>query len=137
MFAVGNEKRGTAYRSRIADKEFAMAGKTGTSQVRRITKAERALGVFKNEDLPWERRDHALFVGFAPYDNPKYAISVIVEHGGGGSKAAAPIGRDVMMRALYNQEPPLRAYPPGQRKEIERQREEERLRTPEGERRRA
>ncbi|MGB0505776.1 MAG: penicillin-binding protein 2 [Pikeienuella sp.] len=137
MFAVSNEKRGTAFRSRIDDKEFAMAGKTGTSQVRRITKAERAQGVFKNEDLPWERRDHALFVGFAPYDNPKYAISVIVEHGGGGSKAAAPIARDVMMRALYNQEPPLRAYPPEQREEIERQREEERLRTPESERQRA
>ncbi|MGB0855283.1 MAG: penicillin-binding protein 2 [Pikeienuella sp.] len=122
MYAVSNERRGTAYRSRIYDDAFRMAGKTGTSQVRRITAAERARGVIKNEDLPWERRDHALFVGFAPYESPKYAISVVVEHGGGGSKAAAPIARDVMMRALYGKEPPLRAYPPNQRDAIEEQR---------------
>ncbi|MEM7525464.1 MAG: penicillin-binding protein 2 [Pseudomonadota bacterium] len=84
MYAVSNERRGTAWRSRIADDAMLIAGKTGTSQVRRITKAERARGVTKNKDLPWERRDHALFVAFAPYDRPKYAISVIVEHGGGG-----------------------------------------------------
>ncbi|MEM8842815.1 MAG: penicillin-binding transpeptidase domain-containing protein, partial [Pseudomonadota bacterium] len=62
---------------------------------------------------PWRRRDHALFVAFAPYENPRYAVSVIVEHGGGGSKAAAPIARDIMMRALYGPEPPDRAYPSG------------------------
>ena len=73
-----------------------MAGKTGTSQVRRITLAERAAGVFKNEDLPWRRRDHALFVGYAPVHNPRYACAVIVEHGGGGSKTAAPIVRDIL-----------------------------------------
>ncbi len=78
-----------------------MAGKTGTSQVRSITAAERAAGVTRNEDLPWERRDHALFVGYAPYDNPRYAVSVVVEHGGGGSAAAAPIARDIMLQALY------------------------------------
>lgn len=124
MFAVSNERSGTAYRSRIADPAMAMAGKTGTSQVRRITAAERARGVTKNKDLPWERRDHALFVAFAPYDRPRYSISVIVEHGGGGSAVAAPIARDVMMRALYGAEPPLRAYPAGEREEIRRQREE-------------
>ncbi len=64
-------------------------GKTGTSQVRNITAAERARGVFRNEDLPWERRDHALFVCFAPLDAPRYAVAVVVEHGGGGSTAAA------------------------------------------------
>ena len=96
MFAVVNESGGTAGGSRIRKKEMQMAGKTGTSQVRFITKEERARGVIRNEDLPWERRDHALFVAFAPYDNPRFAISVVVEHGGGGSKAAAPIGRDVM-----------------------------------------
>ena len=61
--------------------------------------AERARGVFRNEDLPWERRDHALFVGFAPYENPRFAIAVVVEHGGGGSKAAAPIARDILLKA--------------------------------------
>lgn len=126
MFAVSNERRGTAYRARIAEGAMALAGKTGTSQVRRITAAERARGVTKNEDLPWERRDHALFVAFAPYDAPRYAISVIVEHGGGGSRVAAPIARDVMMRALYGEEPPLRAYPPQERDAIEREREERR-----------
>ncbi|MFQ5567430.1 MAG: penicillin-binding transpeptidase domain-containing protein, partial [Paracoccaceae bacterium] len=65
----------------------------------------------------WKRRDHALFVCFAPFDEPKYAVAVVVEHGGGGSKVAAPIARDVMMRALYGPEVPLRAYPPGQRPE--------------------
>ena len=97
MFSVSNDRRGTAYRSRIIADEFRMAGKTGTSQVRNITKAERAAGVIRNEDLPWERRDHALFVSFAPYDNPKYAVAVVVEHGGGGSKAAAPVARDIML----------------------------------------
>jgi penicillin-binding protein 2 len=103
--------------------EMAMAGKTGTSQVRRITLAERARGVRRDEDLPWNRRNHALFVCFAPVADPRYAVSVIVEHGGGGSKAAAPIARDVMMRALYGPEPPLEAFPPGEREEIERLRE--------------
>jgi penicillin-binding protein 2 len=117
MFDVVNSRRGTARRSRIADEMMAMAGKTGTSQVRNITKQERAAGVTRNEDLPWERRDHALFVCFAPYDEPKYAVAVVVEHGGGGSKAAAPIARDVMMRSLYGPEVPLRAYPPDQRPE--------------------
>jgi penicillin-binding protein 2 len=76
-----------------------MAGKTGTAQVRRITMAERLVGVKKNEDLPWEQRDHALFVAFAPVGAPRYAIAVVVEHGGGGSKVAAPIARDVLIEA--------------------------------------
>lgn len=76
-----------------------MAGKTGTSQVRRISKAERAAGVIRNEDLPWERRDHALFIGYAPVQAPRYAVAVLVEHGGGGSAVAAPIARDVIMAA--------------------------------------
>ncbi len=117
MFDVVNGRRGTARRSRIADEARAMAGKTGTSQVRNITAAERAAGVIKNSDLPWNRRDHALFVCFAPFDKPKYAVSVVVEHGGSGSRVAAPIARDVMMRALYGPEVPLEAYPPGQRPE--------------------
>ncbi|WP_300068847.1 penicillin-binding protein 2 [uncultured Ruegeria sp.] len=121
MFSVSNSRRGTAYRSRIIADEFRMAGKTGTSQVRNITKAERAAGVIRNEDLPWERRDHALFVSFAPYDNPKYAVAVVVEHGGGGSKAAAPVARDIMLQALYEGTPPLEAYPAGDRERIKEQ----------------
>ena len=121
MFSVSNDRRGTAYRSRIIADEFRMAGKTGTSQVRNITKAERAAGVIRNEDLPWERRDHALYVSFAPYDNPKYAVAVVVEHGGGGSKAAAPVARDVMLQALYNGPPPLEAYPVADREQIKEQ----------------
>ena len=96
MDAVVNHVRGTAYRRRIKEEGWEMAGKTGTSQVRRITLAERRAGVIKNKDLPWHRRDHALFVGYAPVYAPRYACAVIVEHGGGGSKAAAPIVRDVL-----------------------------------------
>ncbi|WP_193142617.1 penicillin-binding protein 2 [Meridianimarinicoccus sp. MJW13] len=121
MFAVSNSNRGTAYRSRINDETLQMAGKTGTSQVRNITAAERRRGVFRNEDLPWERRDHALFVGFAPYNDPKVAVSVVVEHGGGGSTAAAPIARDVILRTLHGDLPPLEAYPAGQRERIEQE----------------
>ena len=115
MADVVNAPRGTARASRIADEVMRMAGKTGTSQVRNITAAERARGVSKNEDLPWERRDHALFVAYAPIDDPAYAVAVVVEHGGGGSRAAAPIARDLMMRMLWGGEPPLSAYPDDQR----------------------
>jgi len=120
MYAVSNE--GTAYRSRIADPAMLMAGKTGTSQVRIITAAERASGVTKNEQLPWNRRDHALFVCYAPYDNPRYACALIIEHGGGGSAAAAPVARDILLFALCGGLPPLEAYPAEQRKAIEEQR---------------
>ncbi|MGJ8610874.1 MAG: penicillin-binding protein 2 [Octadecabacter sp.] len=121
MFDVVNNSRGTGYRSRIAVEEFKMAGKTGTSQVRRITADERARGVTSNSDLPWNRRDHALYVAFAPADNPKYAVAVVVEHGGGGSTAAAPIARDVMLQALYGGTPPLSAYPSASRGQIAEQ----------------
>ncbi len=124
MHAVVNDRRGTAYRSRIIAEDMRMAGKTGTSQVRNITAAERRAGVIRNEDLPWERRDHALFVNFAPFDRPKIAVSVIVEHGGGGSKAAAPIARDITLQALYGGQPPLEAYPAKDRDRIATQQEE-------------
>ncbi len=122
MNLVSNHRRGTAWRARIVEPTMHMAGKTGTAQVRRITKAERATGVIKNKDLPWEFRDHALFVAYAPVEKPKYAISVVVEHGGGGSKAAAPIARDILLRALYGDTPPLEAYPSVQRRTIEEER---------------
>jgi penicillin-binding protein 2 len=99
MTAVVNARDGTAWSARIADPALAMAGKTGTSQVRRITMAERQAGVIANDDLPWERRDHALFVAFAPVRKPRFAAVVVVEHGGGGSAVAAPIARDVLLEA--------------------------------------
>ncbi len=123
MFDVSNSRRGTAYGSRIADDAMRMAGKTGTSQVRNITAAERARGVTSNEDLPWNRRDHALFVCYAPYEAPRYAVSLVVEHGGGGSAAAAPIARDIILQALNGGLPPLTAYPESQRTRIESERE--------------
>ncbi len=98
MIATVNYKRGTAYRARIEEEGLEMAGKTGTAQVRRISKAERDRGVIKNEDLPWEQRDHALFVGYAPMHKPRFAAAVVVEHGGGGSKVAAPIVRDILLK---------------------------------------
>lgn len=95
MDAVTNKRNGTAWAARIKDPERAMGGKTGTAQVRRITAAERAAGV-KNETLPWRHRHHALFTGYAPLTNPRYIVSVVVEHGVGGSKVAAPIARDLL-----------------------------------------
>ncbi|MCO8145057.1 penicillin-binding protein 2 [Rhodovulum tesquicola] len=130
MDAVVNNRRGTAYGSRVVTAEMAMAGKTGTSQVRNITAAERAAGVFRNEDLPWERRDHALFVAYAPVEAPRIAVSVVVEHGGGGSVAAAPIARDIILRALHGDVPPLSAYPDRQRWQIEDRLRGLRLRDP-------
>jgi len=109
MFDVSNNSRGTAYRARIAEERFKMAGKTGTSQVRRITQAERDAGVTRNADLPWNRRDH------------KFAVAIVVEHGGGGSTAAAPIARDILLQALYDGTPPLDAYPTAVRGQIEEQ----------------
>lgn len=103
---VNNPRGGTAYRARIAEKKFAMGGKTGTSQVRRISMAERDKGVRKNSERPWRERDHALFVGYAPVSAPRYAVSVVVEHGGGGSTTAAPIARDVL-RELQRRDPAL------------------------------
>lgn len=97
MNSVCNDRRGTAYGARISEAGKEMGGKTGTSQVRRITMAERAAGIIRNEDRPWRLRDNALFVGYAPIHSPRYAVSVIVEHGGGGSKVAAPIARDILM----------------------------------------
>ena len=118
MFNVSNNRRGTAFNSRIDDEARRMAGKTGTSQVRSITAAERARGVTSNADLPWDRRDHALFVCFAPYEAPEVACSLVVEHGGGGSAAAAPLARDMVLQALYGGTPPLEAYPANQREVI-------------------
>jgi len=87
--------KGTAKNYKIGSRKIEMAGKTGTVQVVRISEAEREKGLIKNEDRPWKKRDHALFVGYAPISKPKYAITVVVEHGGSGSSVAAPIARDI------------------------------------------
>ncbi len=130
MSECTNHARGTAYSSRIVQAEHRHAGKTGTSQVFSITRAEREAGIRRQEDLPWNRRNHALFVAYAPEEAPRIAVSVVVEHGGGGSSAAAPIGRDVVLAALNDGMPPIAAYPAPQRNRIEAQMREisERLR---------
>ncbi|MDA9208253.1 penicillin-binding protein 2 [Octadecabacter sp.] len=121
MFDVSNNSRGTAYRARIAEERFKMAGKTGTSQVRAIARDENGNVITRNADLPWEARDHALYVAFAPAENPKYAVAIVVEHGGGGSTAAAPIARDILLQAQYEGTPPLSAYPSAVRGQIAEQ----------------
>lgn len=100
MHEVVNGPRGTAKAAALPLPGVFMAGKTGTSQVRRISKAERAVGAHKRKDRPREERDHALFVAFAPHDRPRFAVAVIIEHGESGAKAAAPVARDIMVRAL-------------------------------------
>jgi penicillin-binding protein 2 len=130
MYDVVNSEQGTAKSSRIVDPTMVMAGKTGTSQVRNISKAERDSGVIANDDLPWKQRDHALFVAFAPFDAPRYAVAVVVEHGGGGSTVAAPIARDVILRCMSDGLPSLEAYPASQRGRIETMLKELPLRDP-------
>ena len=100
MSDVVNSEFGTAYKSKLKKQNFKMGGKTGTVQVIRITEEEREKGIIKNKDREWKKRDHALFVGYAPLEKPKYSICVIVEHGGSGSVAAAPVARDIMEKLL-------------------------------------
>jgi penicillin-binding protein 2 len=115
MGAVVNEPGGTAYAARIKEPGLEMGGKSGTSQVRRITQYEREHGIRKATDVPWKERDHALFVAFAPVGAPRYACAVVVEHGGesggGGSAVAAPICRDVLIEA-QRRDPARRVPPP-------------------------
>ena len=92
MFSSTNEIGGTSYRSRIDNPRYQFAGKTGTAQVKRISKRERELDL-KIDQIPYNDRDHALYVAYGPYENPRYALSIIVEHGGSGSKAAAPMAK--------------------------------------------
>jgi penicillin-binding protein 2 len=92
MFASTNEVRGTSYSSRINDKKYQFAGKTGTSQVKRITERDRELDL-KTMEIPYNERDHALYIAFGPYKNPRYALSIVVEHGGSGSSTAAPMAK--------------------------------------------
>jgi penicillin-binding protein 2 len=100
MVEVVNGKRGTARASAIPKSLGQMGGKTGTAQVRRISEEERETGVLENDVLAWKQRDHALFVGYGPADAPRYAVSVLVQHGGGGSSVAAPVASDILAEAL-------------------------------------
>lgn len=99
MYDVINTVGGTAYSARFDFRGQKMAGKTGTTQVRRISMKERQSGVLKQEDLPWKYRNHALFVGYAPHDNPKYGVAVLIEHGKSGT-AAAHLGGKILRKAL-------------------------------------
>ena len=99
LYGATNEPMGTSYRSRLTKPEYIYAGKTGTSQTRRLTQEERELKL-KQAELPYEKRDHALFIAFAPYKDPRYAISVVIEHGGTGSSGAAPIAKKVIKKVL-------------------------------------
>ena len=100
MFEVVNGVGGTATRARLKLKDIKMGGKTGTTQVRRISLKERAQGIRRDEDLPWKWRNHAWFMAYAPHDNPKYAVAVIVEHGRSGSGVAAPIASKILEQAI-------------------------------------
>lgn len=100
MYDVVNVPGGTAYRSHFNINGQEMAGKTGSTQVRRITMKERQTRILRQDELPWKYRDHALFIAFAPYDNPRYGVAVLVEHGGGGSSVAAPIAGKILQEAI-------------------------------------
>ncbi len=113
MWAVVNEPGGTAPLARLADPQVQLAGKTGSAQVRRVSRELRESGHFDSEKLPWEYRPHALFVCYAPYDTPRYAVSVVIEHGNAGAAAAAPLARDIMSETL-RRDPANRTAPPAQ-----------------------
>ena len=99
MFGSTNEQYGTSYKSRYEDPKYQFAGKTGTSQVKRITEAERKLDL-KQSQIEYKNRDHALYIAFAPYKEPRYSISVLIEHGGSGSKAAAPLANKLIKKII-------------------------------------
>ena len=99
MFGSTNEQYGTSYKSRIENLKYQFAGKTGTSQVKRITEEERKLDL-KQSQIEYKNRDHALYVAFAPYKKPRYSISVLIEHGGSGSKAAAPLASKLIKKII-------------------------------------
>ena len=100
MFEVVNGTGGTAARAKFKNSDIKIGGKTGTTQVRRISLKERAEGIKKDEDLPWKYRNHAWFMAYAPHDNPRYAVAVIVEHGRSGSGVAAPIASKILEEAI-------------------------------------
>ncbi len=113
MFAVVNEAGGTAPHARLGLPGMQLAGKTGSSQVRRVSRWAREHGHFNSASLPWEFRPHALFICFAPVDAPRYAVAVVVEHGNAGADVAAPLARDIMRDTILR-DPARRSVAPGQ-----------------------
>ena len=103
MFRSTNEVYGTSFSSRIEDPKYQFAGKTGTAQVKRITKEERELDL-KTSQIPYKERDHAWYVAFGPYNNPRYAVSILIEHGGSGSATAAPIAKKLFKLVIDRHE---------------------------------
>ena len=103
MFASTNEVRGTSYSSRITDEKYQFAGKTGTSQIKKITDIQRELDLDISQ-IPYEERDHALYIAFGPYKNPRYALSIFVEHGGSGSSSAAPLAKKLFKTIIDRHE---------------------------------
>ena len=103
MFSSTNEVRGTSYKSRIDDPKYQFAGKTGTAQVKRITEQDRELDL-ETSEIPYEERDHALYIAFGPYKNPRYAISILIEHGGSGSAVAAPLAKKLFKKIIDRHE---------------------------------
>ena len=103
LFGATNERYGTSFKSRYDDLKYQFAGKTGTSQVRKISKEERELDLDISQ-IDYKNRDHALYIAFAPYKNPRYSISVIIEHGGSGSKTAAPLARKLIKKIIDRHE---------------------------------
>jgi len=114
MYAVVNEAGGTAPLARLPIEGVKLAGKTGSAQVRRVSRELREHGHFNSKNLPWEFRPHALFVAYAPYDAPRYAVALVVEHGNAGADVAAPLARDIMVDTL-NRDPANRREGPAQR----------------------
>ena len=103
MFKSTNEVYGTSFSSRIENPKYQFAGKTGTSQVKRITELERELDLDISQ-IEYKNRDHAWFIAFGPYSNPRYSMSILIEHGGSGSKAAAPIAKKLMKAVIDRHE---------------------------------
>ena len=103
MFSSTNEVRGTSYKSQIDDPKYQFAGKTGTAQVKRITELDRELDL-RTFEIPYEERDHALYVAYGPYRSPRYAISILIEHGGSGGSVAAPLAKKLFKKIIDRHE---------------------------------
>ncbi|MDE2514704.1 MAG: penicillin-binding protein 2, partial [Rhodospirillales bacterium] len=112
MWEVVNAPGGTAPLARLPDPHVQLAGKTGSAQVMRVSRALRESGHFNSANLPWKERPNALFIAFAPYDAPRYAVAVVVEHGNAGADVAGPIARDIMEDTLAR-DPARRSTAPG------------------------
>jgi penicillin-binding protein 2 len=110
MWAVVNEPHGTAPLAKLDIPGVTLAGKTGSAQVTNVTRAERDAG-YDSSKMPWKLRPHALFVAYAPYEAPRYALALVIEHGNAGADAAAPVAKIIMENTL-GRDPARRNTPP-------------------------